>query len=416
MLYRSELNFFRKTMKKMRIQTNQLHLSGVPDEPLDMGLRNFLGREDEYYDAVESPLLQIEKNTVYKMVDAYYCNYIFFLLPDADFPSALLIGPYLTESLSQRQILEIGEKSFVPPAKIAQLEDYFINLPLVSDDTMLFALVNVLAEALWGAGSAYKIVDMHQEMLGQQTTSFRPEVSEDSREDTLLQMKVMEARYAYEKELMENVEKGHTQRAEHMLLQATQEFMTQRISDPLRSMKNYCVICNTLMRKAAENGGVHPLHLHRVSSAFAAKIETAPRIDAARALISEMTHTYCRLTRDLSTKQYSPPIQAVVSHIEADLTGELSLKMLAAAHNINPSYLSTLFRKETGKTVTEYINTRRMEQGARLLKTTHLQIQTVAQHCGISDTNYFSKLFKNHYGTTPKQFREAALSSTSGYK
>jgi len=33
-------------------------------------------------------------------------------------------------------------------------------------------------------------------------------------------------------------------------------------------------------------------------------------------------------------------------------------------------------------------------------------VQTIAQHCGMSDANHFSKMFKKHYGKTPKQFRE----------
>ena len=44
--------------------------------------------------------------------------------------------------------------------------------------------------------------------------------------------------------------------------------------------------------------------------------------------------------------------------------------------------------------------------GAQLLASSRLQIQTVAQHCGISDANYFSKLFKKRFEMTPKQFRD----------
>ena len=55
-----------------------------------------------------------------------------------------------------------------------------------------------------------------------------------------------------------------------------------------------------------------------------------------------------------------------------------------------------------------------MKSGAHLLQTTRLQVQTVAQHCGISDVNYFTKLFKKAYGVTPRQFREEALSRRKG--
>ena len=67
------------------------------------------------------------------------------------------------------------------------------------------------------------------------------------------------------------------------------------------------------------------------------------------------------------------------------------------------------FKKETGKTVSEYIRDKRIEHAKYLLNTTHLQIQTIALHCGIMDVQYFSKIFKKQLGKTPKEYREALL-------
>lgn len=413
MYYRAELDFFRKTLEKMRIQTILLHYDDLPEEPVDFGLRKFLGNEQEYHQSIRESSRWSRNNTVHKLTDAYFCNYIFFNLPETDPSASLLIGPYMTFQMTGQRIMEEAERFGIPATQVRHLEDYYLNIPVIADDSPLFALIGSLAESMWGSGRAYEIVDLRQEML---TISVPPRTEPDSKDkdDTLLQMKIMETRYAYENELMENVSKGLTQRAERMLLRATREFMKQRIADPLRNLKNYCIISNTLMRKAAEKGGVHPLHLDRTSAAFAAKIESAPNVDAAQALIAEMAHVYCRLVRKQSPKQYSPLIRKVVSHIEAELAGDLSLRNLAAVHNINPSYLSTLFRKETGKTVTEYINERRMETAMQLLSSTRLQIQTIAQHCGMSDANYFAKLFKKQFGQTPKQFRESCDSTLGG--
>ena len=93
--------------------------------------------------------------------------------------------------------------------------------------------------------------------------------------------------------------------------------------------------------------------------------------------------------------------------IESDLTGDLSLHTVAEKNNVSPGYLSGVFHQETGKTFTEFVNEKRMEQGERLLRSSALQIQTIAQYCGIPDVNYFSKLFKKHYGKTPKEYRKS---------
>ena len=70
---------------------------------------------------------------------------------------------------------------------------------------------------------------------------------------------------------------------------------------------------------------------------------------------------------------------------------------------MNASYLSTLFKKETGITLTEFVNRSRIDQAIFLLNTTDMQIQSVAQNCGIPDVNYFTKLFKRMIGKTPKE-------------
>ena len=74
----------------------------------------------------------------------------------------------------------------------------------------------------------------------------------------------------------------------------------------------------------------------------------------------------------------------------------------------NPSYLSELFKKETGRTLTEHINLLRISRARRMLRETALQVQAVAQHCGIQDVNYFSNVFKKYTGKTPLQFRKGA--------
>ena len=119
-----------------------------------------------------------------------------------------------------------------------------------------------------------------------------------------------------------------------------------------------------------------------------------------------MFKSYCRLVKVHSTKNYSNTIQKVIVYIDSDLTANLSLSAIAESQNLNASYLSSLFKKETGKTLTEYVNEKRINSAIQLLKNTKLQIQTIAQHCGIFDVQYFSKIFKKITGKTPKEFRD----------
>ena len=106
-------------------------------------------------------------------------------------------------------------------------------------------------------------------------------------------------------------------------------------------------------------------------------------------------------------------MQKAVTYIETEPAADLHLQHLAHTLNLSAGYLSTLFHRETGKTVTEYVTHARMETAANLLRSTQLQIQTVAQHCGITDVNYFSKVFKKHFGMTMREWRARHLAPES---
>ena len=163
---------------------------------------------------------------------------------------------------------------------------------------------------------------------------------------------------------------------------------------------------NTLLRKAAERGGVHPFYIDKLSSDFAAKIECMTYFDESSQLMLEMFRAYCRLVRKHSTGKLSLLIQKTVVAIESDLSADLSLARLSKMQSVSAGYLSALFKKETGKTLSQYIAEKRIDYSKYLLETTHLQIQSVALHCGIMDVQYFTKIFKNQVGKTPREYRE----------
>ena len=84
---------------------------------------------------------------------------------------------------------------------------------------------------------------------------------------------------------------------------------------------------------------------------------------------------------------------------------EGGLKSLAAMCFISPSYLSALFKQETGSTLIDYINTQRVNRAAQLLVQNNHTIAAVAEEVGILDVNYFTKIFKKTLGVTPTRYR-----------
>lgn len=340
--------------------------------------------------------------TVYRLLDMFLCRYIFVELPFSEQPSVLLIGPYLNSVITHQQILEQAERIGLPPAAVPELELFYSSLPLVREEHHLFAMVNTFAEYVFGGEDQFGSMDL---FFDHSNTSLPIFTHNKFTESDDLDAEVMEKRYQFENELIRAVSQGNAHKAELMMASFSYLSFETRTSDPLRNMKNYCIIMNTLMRKATEQGGVHPVYLDRVSSGFARRIEAVRSLSNISDFMMEMMHTYCRLVKQHSMKKYSPLVQKAMIQIENDLTSDLSLKAVATKLNVSSGYLSGLFKKETGQPFTAYVNSRRIHRAKQLLRTTSLQVQTVAQHCGILDFHYFCRLFKRDVGITPTAYR-----------
>ena len=218
-------------------------------------------------------------------------------------------------------------------------------------------------------------------------------------------MEHVERRFHAENEFLQIVSHGQLHKIEMYANMITIEATEVRLADCVRNAKNYAIIMNTLLRKAAENGSVHPVHIDKLSSDFAKIIELQTSEKGITNLIKEMARKYTLLVKNYSLQGYSPLVRKVLVHVDTDLSGDLSLNTQAKLLSVNPSYLSTVFKKETGHTLTEYVTGKRIEYAVFLLNTTKMQIQTIAEYCGIPDICYFTKLFKKRIGQSPSEYR-----------
>jgi len=399
MFYQAELSFLQSCLAKCRVQVQLLPAHALLTESLDMGLRRLLGASANICSDCSDVVENIKPHTVYMFSDAYNCNYLFLQLPSPE--NILLIGPYMNAEITTERIMEEAEQHSLPPSIIPDLENYFGSVPVLPRNSPVFTMLEVFCEKIW-PDIPFEVIDIH---APQPEFSLPPMVDEEN-ENPLWKMTLMEKRYDYENEMMKAVSKGQIHKAKLIFPVISALSFERRLSDPLRNMKNYCIIMNTLLRKAAEEGGVHPVFLDKISSEHARKIENLSAVSMVQVLMMEMFEQYCRLVRKHSLKHYSTPVRKTIIAIESGLNTDISLSALAEQQGISQSYLSRLFKKETETNITEYINQRRIEHAENMLLSTKLQIQTIAQHCGIMDVQYFSRLFKKIKGHSPAEYRK----------
>lgn len=406
MLRENELSFFQDVLRNMQLPVQIAPADSDLLFHADMGLRRRLGVEEgAFHDWNRRIHGTLKKNVLFRITDEFACKYVAFFLNESEGEAkVVMVGPYVNDEIDRPWLERFCQRAGLHKDWLPELESYFKKVVYLKDESLLFAAVTALGDRLWGEDqfTTESIVAGVPEFWIPQTGV--PDGPQNA--DVMQDIQRIESSYEAENRLIEAVSQGQSRKAELMLAHTSQFNLEQRTQEMLRNTKNYTIILNTLLRKAAEQGGVHPLYIDRLSSEFATRIEKLKRQDDISAFWQEMAHRYCLLVKKHSLKPYSPLIQKVISRVEFDLAGDLSLKANAKALNVNASYLSTLFKKELGMNLTEYVNGKRVEYAIYLLNTTKLSISMVGQRCGIQDDNYFTKIFKKYVGKTPKQFRQ----------
>lgn len=105
-------------------------------------------------------------------------------------------------------------------------------------------------------------------------------------------------------------------------------------------------------------------------------------------------------------KEREDVIAYLKSYIGENYARDLSLEMLGEVVHLHPSYLSKIFKDHAGMNLSCYITDVRMQKAAKLLEETEDKVQEVMIRVGYRKSQHFSRLFKEKYGVTPKEYRQ----------
>ena len=108
----------------------------------------------------------------------------------------------------------------------------------------------------------------------------------------------------------------------------------------------------------------------------------------------------------ISGRRYSDIIEIAKDQIRKTyMSDEISLNTVAAEVGMSPSYFSSIFSKEMGKTFVEYLTEIRMDRAKELLMCSSMKTSEIGYEVGYKDPHYFSYIFKKTQNCTPKEFR-----------
>ena len=123
---------------------------------------------------------------------------------------------------------------------------------------------------------------------------------------------------------------------------------------------------------------------------------------------AEVKKIYAALGEQMKQKRMplnSEPVKKAFAYLHAHYAEPVSFQEMAQELNLSAPYLSRLFRRETGATLIDTLNTIRIEKAKELLKR-GVSLKEIASSCGFSQYSYFLKVFKAQTGLSPKQYVE----------
>jgi YesN/AraC family two-component response regulator len=217
---------------------------------------------------------------------------------------------------------------------------------------------------------------------------------------------IVKLRYKTERDFMYAVERGDKKTAlalinsKNMLFSFSERFPNQ----PLRRLKNVAIILNTLLRTSARNSHVPAIMIHRISEKFAYEINNANQVESLHQLEDRMIEEYCDLVISNSLSTYTNLTRQVIEYIHSFYNKQINKEELAEKLSTHPRK----FKEETKMTLTAFQQMLRINQAKHLLKTENLTVEEIAWTIGYEDPSYFARVFKKETGRTPSQYRDEA--------
>ncbi|MBE6787824.1 MAG: helix-turn-helix transcriptional regulator [Ruminococcaceae bacterium] len=134
----------------------------------------------------------------------------------------------------------------------------------------------------------------------------------------------------------------------------------------------------------------------------------APKLNVVESFIKPLEYMLTSLykqSQTITTTQTNDIYINALQYINENFMNDISAEIIAKKLGYSPSYLRTVFKNSSGSSLQSKINEIRLQNAEFLLKNTKLNITNIANQCGFFDSNYFSVIFKKHFGISPLKYR-----------
>ena len=333
--------------------------------------------------------IQITQNKYKETMLSYY-------LSDSDY--LIVVGPVLTEPIEQGEITNMSRNGVIPFHSKTAMQNYYKNCLVVSDDKLFYSsklLENIIKNnEVYEVGENYILDNEHKN-----DTYFKQK--KEYRSNSFIHTP-----YIIEQEISKTISNGDTENAKLILKEMNATPHAKLASTTLRSLKNSMICSCAFITRAAIAGGVNPNDAFTLSDTYINEIEELQTNRELESFETKMIEGFTEKVKNIKSQTYSNTVLNTIYYIENHLCEDIKIEQIAKAVYLNPSYLSTVFHKETGVTLNEWIKRKRIEEAAYFVLNSDESIADIAFFYRFCSQSYFVNCFKKIIGVTPGEYRK----------
>lgn len=317
----------------------------------------------------------------------------------------ITVGPFLMVDRTDYLSYELQELLKLPPERIPAVQAELRHVPFVEPSnvaalsTLLFMSVGFMNDV---SAANDRMQAQRTELLQKQLSAYVTELKRDGQFPA----------YPFRQEdaLTQAMLQGDREKAQSILNELLGHVLFSSGGD-FRWIRARCFeLLVVLSRTAVKNGADPELILH-LGDEYAEIIPACPNIEELSMRLSEALRRFMDAGFGLRDGRHADAVHNAVYFIRRNYREKITLDDAARYVYLSPTYLSRVFKQETGIPFTRFLNNVRVEKSKSLLTMTEMRLTEIAAACGFEDQSYFTKVFRAVTGETPQRYRKCHSAS-----
>lgn len=327
-------------------------------------------------------------------------HYVVPVINSDIFRGSVLAGPILMDFYDELMITEIIQKYNLGIKYMGIIESKLRAIQVIEPSrvrhigNLLFVSVYSVIKSEREFLKKRRLISLHQSDISEKIHNFK-----DSSNTEVFNP------YESEKELLLKVRNGDIVGAKNLLNDLIGHIFFSSGGN-IEIIKSRTLELCTLLSRASVDGGADFDKIVYLNSEFLSQISSIQNIDDLSYWVIHILDTFTQGISKYNDFKNPALFQKCISYIHDHYKESLNLETVANIIHLNPSYFSSIFKKEIGLSFSSYLNKVRIDHSKLLLKDTDSSIVEIALEVGFEDQSYFSKVFKNLTNMTPKQYRQ----------